>query len=168
MPVWHDDVRYFDVHDAETGAFIGGIYFDLYPREGKFPHAAAWPVRGVSRKAGRTPISVLVTNFDRRGLTHDEVRTLFHEFGHILHGVLSETPYNFHAGTSVQRDFVEAPSQIFEEWTRRLESLARLREASPDTPPIDAGLVERLDAARRFGQGCSTRANGSTRRSTWR
>ena len=65
MPVWHDDVRYFDVHDAETGAFIGGIYVDLYPREGKFPHAAAWPVRGVSRKAGRTPISVLVTNFDR-------------------------------------------------------------------------------------------------------
>ena len=153
VPVWDDDVRYFDVHDAETGTFIGGIYFDLYPREGKFPHAAAWPVRGVSRKAGRTPISVLVTNFDRRGLTHDEVKTLFHEFGHILHGVLSETTYNFHAGTSVQRDFVEAPSQIFEEWTRRLESLARLREASPDTPPIDAGLVERLDAARRFGQG---------------
>jgi thimet oligopeptidase len=153
VPVWHDDVRYFDVHDAETGAFIGGIYVDLYPREGKFPHAAAWPVRGVSRKAERTPISVLVTNFDRRGLTHDEVRTLFHEFGHILHGVLSETTYNFHAGTSVQRDFVEAPSQIFEEWTRRLESLERLREASPDTPPIDAGLVERLDAARRFGQG---------------
>jgi len=153
VPVWDDDVRYFDVHDAETGAFVGGIYFDLYPREGKFPHAAAWPVRGVSRKAGRTPISVLVTNFDRRGLTHDEVRTLFHEFGHILHGVLSETTYNFHAGTSVQRDFVEAPSQIFEEWTRRLESLERLREASPDTPAIDAGLVERLDAARRFGQG---------------
>jgi thimet oligopeptidase len=153
VPVWHDDVRYFDVHDAETGAFIGGIYVDLYPREGKFPHAAAWPVRGVSRKAGRTPISVLVTNFDRRGLTHDEVKTLFHEFGHILHGVLSETTYNLHAGTSVQRDFVEAPSQIFEEWTRRLESLERLRAASPDTPPIDAGLVERLDAARRFGQG---------------
>src|SRR5262245_46019121 len=99
VPVWHDDVRYVDVFDAETNAFIGGIYFDLYPREGKFPHAAAWPVRGVSRKAGRTPISVLVTNFDRRGLTHDEVKTLFHEFGHILHGVLSETAYNFHAGT---------------------------------------------------------------------
>jgi thimet oligopeptidase len=153
VPVWHDDVRYFDVHDAETGAFVGGIYFDLYPREGKFPHAAAWPVRGVSRKAGRTPISVLVTNFDRRGLTHDEVKTLFHEFGHILHGVLSETTYNFHAGTAVQRDFVEAPSQIFEEWTRRLESLERLRKASPDTPPIDAELVGRLDGARRFGQG---------------
>jgi len=110
-------------------------------------------VRGVSRKAGRTPISVLVTNFDRRGLTHDEVETLFHEFGHILHGVLSETTYSYHAGTSVQRDFVEAPSQIFEEWTRRLESLERLRVVSPDSPPIDAGLVARLEAARKLGQG---------------
>jgi len=153
VPVWHEEVLYYDVHDAETGAFVGGIYFDLYPREGKFPHAAAWPVRGVSRKAGRTPISVLVTNFDRRGLTHDEVETLFHEFGHILHGVLSETTYSYHAGTSVQRDFVEAPSQIFEEWTRRLESLERLRAVSPDSPPIDAGLVARLEAARKFGQG---------------
>jgi thimet oligopeptidase len=153
VPVWHEEVIYYDVHDAETGAFVGGIYFDLYPREGKFPHAAAWPVRGVSRKAGRTPISVLVTNFDRRGLTHDEVETLFHEFGHILHGVLSETTYSYHAGTSVQRDFVEAPSQIFEEWTRRLESLERLRTVSPDSPPIDAGLVARLEAARKFGQG---------------
>ncbi len=153
VPTWHDDVFYYDVVDAETSGFIGGIYFDLYPREGKFPHAAAWPVRGVGRRTGRTPISVLVANFDRRGLTHDEVETLFHEFGHILHGVLSEATYNFHAGTSVQRDFVETPSQIFEEWARRLESLQRMAAVSPETPVMDAGLVERLNAARRFGKG---------------
>ena len=153
VPVWHDDVIYVDVLNSEDGRFIGGIYFDLYPREGKFPHAAAWPVRGVSTRAGRTPVSVLVTNFDRRGLTHDEVETLFHEFGHILHGVLSETEFNFHAGTSVQRDFVETPSQIYEEWTRRLDSLDRMRLVSPDTPVMDASLVERLNQARRFGQG---------------
>jgi Zn-dependent oligopeptidase len=153
VPVWHEDVFYCDVVDAGSGAFIGGIYFDLYPREGKFPHAAAWPVRGVSRRTGRTPISVMVANFDRRGLTHDEVETLFHEFGHILHGVLSEATYNFHAGTNVQRDFVEAPSQIYEEWSRRFESLSRMQEISPDTPAIDRSLVERLDAARRFGKG---------------
>jgi thimet oligopeptidase len=153
VPLWHEDVFYYDVVDAENGAFIGGIYFDLYPREGKFPHAAAWPVRGVARRAGRTPISVLVANFDRRGLTHDEVETLFHEFGHILHGVLSEATYNFHAGTSVQRDFVETPSQIFEEWARRLQSLQRMRSVSPDTPVMDPDLVERLNAARRFGKG---------------
>jgi thimet oligopeptidase len=153
VPVWHEDVIYVDVLDRDDGRFIGGIYFDLYPREGKFPHAAAWPVRGVSRRAGRTPVSVLVTNFDRRGLTHDEVETLFHEFGHILHGVLSETEFNFHSGTSVQRDFVETPSQIYEEWTRRLESLERMRVVSPGTPVMDAGLVARLNDARRFGQG---------------
>lgn len=153
VPVWHEDVIYVDVLDRDDGRFIGGIYFDLYPREGKFSHAAAWPVRGASRRTNRTPISVLVTNFDRRGLTHDEVETLFHEFGHILHGVLSETEFNFHAGTSVQRDFVETPSQLYEEWTRRLESLERMRIVSPDTPVMDAGLVERLNAARRFGQG---------------
>jgi thimet oligopeptidase len=153
VPTWHEDVVYVDVLDRDDGHFIGGIYFDLYPREGKFPHAAAWPVRGVSTRAGRTPVSVLVTNFDRRGLTHDEVETLFHEFGHILHGVLSETTFNFHAGTSVQRDFVETPSQIYEEWTRRIESLERMRLVSPDTPVMDASLVERLNAARRFGQG---------------
>ena len=153
VPAWHEDVFYYDVIDAETNDFIGGIYFDLYPREGKFPHAAAWPVRGVGRRTGRTPISVLVANFDRRGLTHDEVETLFHEFGHILHGVLSEATYNFHAGTSVQRDFVETPSQIFEEWARRLESLQRMATVSPETPVMDAGLVERLNAARRFGKG---------------
>ena len=153
VPLWHEDVQYVDVLDCEDGRFIGGIYFDLFPREGKFPHAAAWPVRGVSRRAGRTPISVLVTNFDRRGLTHDEVETLFHEFGHILHGVLSATEFNAHAGTSVQRDFVETPSQIYEEWTRRLECLERMRLVAPDVPLMDAALVERLNAARRFGQG---------------
>ena len=153
VPVWHEDVLYVDVLDREDGQFIGGIYFDLFPREGKFPHAAAWPVRGVSTRAGRTPISVLVTNFDRRGLTHDEVETLFHEFGHILHGVLSATEFNVHAGTSVQRDFVETPSQIYEEWTRRLECLERMKLVAPDVPIMDAAVVERLNAARRFGQG---------------
>jgi len=153
VPVWHEDVLYYDVRDTASGAFVGGIYLDLYPRDGKFTHAAAWPVRGVSRKAGRTPISVLVTNFDRKGLTHDEAETFFHEFGHVLHGVLSETEYNAHAGTSVQRDFVEAPSQIFEEWTRRLDSLRTIRDVCADCPVMDDALVRRLNDARRFGQG---------------
>jgi thimet oligopeptidase len=153
VPVWHEDVLYYDVLDGESGAFIGGIYFDLYPREGKFTHAAAWPVRGVSRRTARLPISVLVTNFDRRGLTHDEVETLFHEFGHVLHGVLSSTEFNQHAGTSVERDFVEVPSQIYEEWARRIESLAIMREVCPECPVLDDALVARLNQARRFGNG---------------
>ena len=153
VPVWHEDVRYYDVIDDASGALVGGIYCDLFPREGKFTHAAAWPVRGASTRAGRLPITVMVANFDRGGLTHDEVETFFHEFGHVLHGVLSETHYNQHAGTNVERDFVEAPSQIYEEWTRRLESLATIRDVCPDCPVMDAALVDRLNAARRFGAG---------------
>jgi len=153
VPVWHPDVIYLDVFDRNSGDFIGGIYLDLYPREGKYKHAAAWPVRGVSRRWSRKPISALVTNFDRTGLTHDEVETLLHEFGHVLHGVLSQTHYNQHSGTSVERDFVEAPSQMYEEWASRMESLSLLRDHSPDCPSIDPSLVDRLVAAKEFGSG---------------
>lgn len=153
VPAWHEDVIYLDVRDAATGARAGGIYLDLYPRDGKYKHAAAWPVRGVSRRSGRNPISVLVTNFDRQGLTHDELETLLHEFGHVLHGVLSTTHYLAHAGTSVQRDFVEAPSQMYEEWASRMESLSLLRNHCADCPTIDESLVERLNNAKKLGLG---------------
>lgn len=153
VPVWHDDVIYLDVLDAASGDPIGGIYLDLYPRDGKYKHAAAWPVRGVSRRSGRKPISVLVTNFNRTGLTHDELETLMHEFGHVLHGVLSRTWYVGHAGTSVERDFVEAPSQMYEEWASRMESLSLLRRHCGECPQIDQSLVDRLRAAKRFGAG---------------
>jgi thimet oligopeptidase len=153
VPVWHDDVMYYDVDDAATGERIGGIYLDLYPRADKYKHAAAWPVRGVSRKAGRKPISVLVTNFDRVGLTHSELETLLHEFGHVMHGVLSQTEYNQHSGTSVERDFVEAPSQMYEEWASRMESLALMGNHCATCPVIDESLVQRIRAAKKFGSG---------------
>ncbi len=153
VPVWHQDVLYLDVKDAAAGELIGGIYLDLYPRPGKYKHAAAWPVRGVSRRAGRKPISALVTNFNRQGLTHNELETLLHEFGHVLHGVLSQTEYNQHSGTSVERDFVEAPSQMYEEWASRMESLSLLGRHCGDCPAVDASLVSRIRAAKKFGTG---------------
>jgi len=153
VPVWDDDVMYYDVDDISTGERLGGIYLDLFPRPDKYKHAAAWPVRGVSRKAGRKPISVLVTNFDRVGLTHSELETLLHEFGHVMHGVLSQTEYNQHSGTSVERDFVEAPSQMYEEWASRMESLALMRDHCTTCPMIDESLVQRIRAAKKFGSG---------------
>jgi thimet oligopeptidase len=153
VPVWHDDVRYFDVLDARTGRFISGFYLDLFPREGKYNHAAAFPLRGASRLAGRTPLSALVTNFNREGLNRDELETLLHEFGHVLHGVLSRTDYNAHAGTSVKGDFVEAPSQMFEEWARREQPLALFKEVCADCPQLTHEDIGRLEAARRYGQG---------------
>jgi Zn-dependent oligopeptidases len=152
-PVWHDDVMVYDVDDAVSGERIGGIYLDLYPRPDKYKHAAAWPVRGVSRNAGRQPVSVLVTNFNRQGLTHSELETLLHEFGHVMHGVLSRTEYNQHSGTSVERDFVEAPSQMYEEWASRMESLVLMRDHCTTCPLVDESLVQRLRAARKFGSG---------------
>ena len=153
VPVWHPDVRYFDVVDAKTGKFISGFYLDLFPREGKFNHAAAFPIRGVSKLARRTPLSALVTNFNREGLNHDELETLMHEFGHVLHGVLSQADYNPQAGTSVKGDFVEAPSQMFEEWARREQPLALFKKVCADCPQLTKEQIASLEKARRFGQG---------------
>jgi thimet oligopeptidase len=155
VPVWAEDVRYFDVLDGKTGRYLGGIYLDLFPREGKYAHVAAFPLRGASLRAKRTPLSALVGNFDRRGLDHEVLETMLHEFGHVLHGVLSKTEYNPHAGTSVKGDFVEAPSQMFEEWARREQPLALFRQVCPECPQLSADDIRRLDAARRFGQGIS-------------
>ena len=152
VPVWHPDVRYFDVTDAKNGTFLSGFYLDLFPREGKYNHAAAFPVRGVSTLAKRTPLSVLVTNFNRTGLDQEEMETLLHEFGHVLHGVLSRTDYVTHAGTSTPGDFVEAPSQMFEEWGRRDQPLALLAKICPDCPRLTKDDIDRLGAARRFGK----------------
>ncbi|MGB8337601.1 MAG: M3 family metallopeptidase [Burkholderiales bacterium] len=150
---WHPDVQYFDVLDAESGKYLSGIYLDLYPREGKYKHAAAWGVRSPSKIIGRTPVSVLVTNFNRDGMDHREVETLFHEFGHVLHGVLSTTEYQAHGGTNTKVDFVEAPSQMFEEWARKPESIALLKEVCAACPAMDTSLIKRVDDARKFGQG---------------
>ena len=153
VPTWHPDVRYFDVLDAKTGRFIGGFYLDLYPREGKFNHAAAFPIRGASRLAHRTPLAALVTNFNRQGLDPDELETMMHEFGHVLHNVLSTVDYNPDAGTAVKVDFVEAPSQMFQEWSQREQPLALFREVCPDCPQLTHDDVERLRASKRYGKG---------------
>ena len=167
-PTWHPDVRVVDVYDrkvdghdgAGLGKFVGSFYLDLFPRDGKYTHAAAWPVRQVStlaRQAGspgyRTPISVLVTNLNRAGLNQDEFRTLMHEFGHVLHGVLSKARFADEAGTAVKRDFVEAPSQMFEEWSRREEPLKLFAEVCKDCPQLSTDQIDRLNAAHRYGQG---------------
>ncbi|MBI5923068.1 MAG: Zn-dependent oligopeptidase [Betaproteobacteria bacterium] len=153
VPVWHPEVRYYDVIDAQTRRRISGIYLDIHPRDGKFSHAAAFPVRGASTAARRTPISVLVANFNRDGFDDNEMKTLTHEFGHILHGVLSRTRYASQAGTNTERDFVEAPSQMYEEWARNLEPLALVANfCQSECPRVDAALVQKMTAAHNFGR----------------
>jgi thimet oligopeptidase len=157
VPTWSPDVRYFDVYDHKAdgsrGAFLGGIYLDLFPREGKYNHAAAAPTYPASTLAGRKPASVMFANLNPNGLTPGELRTLLHEFGHVLHGVLSTARYAGQAGTAVKRDFVEAPSQMFEAWGRKPEALAVFAEVCPTCPKLTPEQVARLEAARKFGRG---------------
>ena len=154
VPTWHPDVRYFDVFDTVTGKLKGGIYIDPFPRTGKYSHAAAWPVRNSARRSRRTPVIALVANLNQAGLDGDELETLVHEFGHVMHGILSDTQYATLAGTSVQLDFVEAPSQMFEEWARRRESLALLPQfCRPACPMVDDARLQQLSAARLYGSG---------------
>jgi len=154
VPTWHPDVRYFDVFDLKTGKLKGGVYIDPFPRAGKFSHAAAWPVRSSARRLRRTPLVALVANLDQAGLNSEELETLVHEFGHVMHGILSDTQYATLAGTSVQLDFVEAPSQMFEEWARRSESLSLLPQfCNPACPTIDEAKLAQLSAARLYGAG---------------
>jgi thimet oligopeptidase len=154
VPVWQQDVQYYDVIDSKSQQRIAGIYLDLFPRDGKYNHAAAWGVRSVSTLAHRTPYSVLVTNFDRAGLSAEEMRTFVHEFGHVLHGVLSHTRYAANAGTNVELDFVEAPSQMYQEWARNKDALALLPQyCKTPCPAVDEEMLTRMNAADNFGRG---------------
>ncbi len=151
---WQSEVEYYDVTDKKTGALLGGLYIDKFPREGKYGHAAVWGVRGGSTLTQRKPISALVTNFNRQGLNSDELETFVHEFGHALHGILSNTRYASQSGTSVERDFVEAPSQMYEEWARRKETLSTLADyCTPACPRVDDELLARLKSVHNYGRG---------------
>ncbi|MBK9607577.1 MAG: Zn-dependent oligopeptidase [Betaproteobacteria bacterium] len=153
VAAWHPEVEYFDVFDGGSGRFLAGLYLDLFPREGKFGHAASFGVRAASSLAGRTPIAVLVANLDRKGLDNTELETLVHEFGHALHHIFARTAYVAHGGSGLEWDFVEAPSQMYEEWARRSESLRLLSRFCTGCKQVDDDLVRRLESARRLGMG---------------
>lgn len=154
VKAWHNEVEYYAVHDTASGEFLGGLYVDKYPREGKYGHAAVWGAYGGSTLNQRRPVSVLVTNFNRKGLNSNELETFVHEMGHALHGILSKTRYTEQSGTSVERDFVEAPSQMYEEWARRLETLSKVADyCEPACPRVDAAMTERLKDVKNYGRG---------------
>lgn len=137
FPTWHEDVRVYSVHDTKEG-LLSYALFDLHPREGKYGHACVSSfMSGRSQKVDgkemyKPPVSCMVTNFTKPTketpslLSFEEVHTFFHEFGHLIHGALTEVPYTSQSGLSVARDFVEMPSQMLEYWTLDETLLKRL------------------------------------------
>ncbi|MBZ5738106.1 M3 family metallopeptidase [Nocardioides mangrovi] len=152
--VWHDDVATYDV--VRDGERIGRIHLDLHPREGKYKHAAQFTL--ADGLAGRQlPEGVLVCNFSRGLMEHDHVVTLFHEFGHLLHHVLAgHGEWTRFAGVATEWDFVEAPSQMLEEWAWDADVL-RGFAVNAAGEPIPADLVERMRAADDYGKGYQAR-----------
>ncbi|MBA2573307.1 MAG: Zn-dependent oligopeptidase [Nocardioidaceae bacterium] len=149
-PVWHSDVTAYDVH--LEGDLLGRIFLDLHPREGKFKHAAQFTL--VSGVAGRQlPEGALVCNFPRGLMEHSDVVTLFHEFGHLLHHILAgRHQWVTFSGVATEWDFVEAPSQLLEEWAWHAD-VVRTFATNAAGEPIPAELVAKMRAAHEFGKG---------------
>ncbi|MDO9443751.1 MAG: M3 family metallopeptidase, partial [Dehalococcoidia bacterium] len=159
---WHPDVRLYRVEDAADGHHIGYFYMDLHPRTGKYGHAAEFTLR--PGRLGRDgvyqgSICSIVSNFTKPSadapslLRHSEVETLFHEFGHVLHQVMTRAPYQRFNGTNVERDFVEAPSQMLEHWVWDPRGLRGFTRHVRTGEPLPEDLLQRMVAAKNVGSG---------------
>ena len=163
IPVYHEDVEGFKVTDAD-GSLIGIILTDYFPRSTK--RGGAWMTNFVNQEivdgVETRPVIVNVGNFAKPTadkpslLSLDNVETLFHEFGHALHGLLSQCTYKSVSGTSVARDFVELPSQIMENWAFQKEVLADYARHYQTGEVIPDSLVAKIEAAANFNQGFMT------------
>jgi len=156
-PVWHPDVAVYDVFDG--GKLLGRIYFDMFPRENKYKHYATFSL-STGKEGFRLPEYVLVCNFpqatDGPGLMErDDVITFFHEYGHLLHGIFrgnSKWPTG-----DLENDFIEAPSQMFEEWAKDPAVLQTFARHYKTNKPIPAELAKKAEAADEFGRALGVR-----------
>ena len=163
--LWHPDVKKVEVDDKATGKKLGTMYFDLFPRPNKYTHAACWGLVGrrvLPDGSIQLPVSALVCNFTPPSdgkpslLPHDEVETLFHEFGHGLHNILSESTIARFSGTNVERDFVEAPSQMFENWVWDPKVLSTFARHYKTGEPLPDKLLKAMVATKNVGSGLDT------------
>ena len=158
---WDADVQLFEIRDAASGELIAYFYTDLFPRDGKFGHAAAFPLRiGGGAGADRVvPVSAIVANLTKPTpdtpslLRHEEVETLFHEFGHILHQTLTRAEFRRFAGSSTEQDFVEAPSQNLEHWVWEPEVLDRFAQHYQTGEKIPREMLQGMIAAKQLNAG---------------
>ncbi|PJB70287.1 MAG: peptidase M3 [Alphaproteobacteria bacterium CG_4_9_14_3_um_filter_47_13] len=160
-PVWHKDVKAYEVFDKTDQSFLGTLFADFYPRTGK--NSGAWKTsyrdQGLWRGKLERPVVAIVTNFTKPAgdkpalLTHGEVQTLFHEMGHAMHAMCSRITYRSLAGTNVLWDFVELPSQIQENWGYTKETLDLFAAHYETGEKIPAALVQKLNDAKNFMVG---------------
>ncbi len=161
LPVYHPDVRVFDVLDAD-GSQLALFYADFWKRDSK--RGGAWMdnLVGQSKLLGTKPVVYNVCNFTKPAagqpalITHDDVNTMFHEFGHALHGMFANTEYPTLSGTNVPRDFVEFPSQFNEHWGRDPKVFANYAKHYKTGEPMPAELVAKIRKSATYGQGFAT------------
>jgi peptidyl-dipeptidase Dcp len=160
VPLYHPDVKLYEVRNTAEGTLQGIFLADNFARPGK--RSGAWMSNYREQSAGVVPIVSNNNNFTKPQdgepalLSFDDVETLFHEFGHGLHGLLSNVPYQGLSGTNVLRDFVELPSQLFEHWAQAPEVLGRFALHAETGKPIPPALVEKVRKARTFNMGWET------------
>ncbi len=161
IPVYQPDVRVYEVFDAD-GKSLALFYADYWKRDSK--RGGAWMdnLVGQSRLLGTKPVVYNVCNFTKPAagqpalITYDDVTTMFHEFGHALHGMFADTQYPTLSGTNVPRDFVEFPSQFNEHWARDPKVFANYAKHYQTGAPMPAELVEKINKSRTFDQGFAT------------
>jgi len=158
---WHDDVQMIEVKDKESDYLRGYIMLDLYPRDNKYSHACCAPLVPTMTKDGTsTPsFSVVIANFPKATagrpalLKHSDVETFFHEFGHAMHNLLGSTQMAGYSGCNVKWDFVEMPSQIFEEWMFDEDLLKDLSAHYETGVPLPRDQIDSLIGLKKFGSG---------------
>jgi len=162
LPHWDKDIKLYEVDDKASGKMLGRFYIDLFPRAGKYSHAACFglkPHMTFSNGLEQPGLVALVCNFSKPSadqpslLPHDEVETFFHEFGHCLHNLLSQAKMERFAGTQVARDFVEAPSQMFENWVWNSKVLNTFARHYKTGKPLPVDLLTGMLKARYLGSG---------------
>jgi thimet oligopeptidase len=146
---WHEDVTAWEIREGNQ--VIGRFYLDMHPRENKYKHAAHWTLR-TGLKDRQLPLSGMATNFPRGLMEHTQVETFLHEFGHLLHNMFAgDQPWLGISGISMERDFVEAPSQMLEEWVWDYDTLHRFA-INDQGKGIPRSLVAKMNRSRHFGE----------------